>query len=127
MAPTLRQGQVVLVEPRTPRLGDVALVWSQGTPLVHRILDAAGDWVIHAGDASRAVGIASRREIGGRICVPSTLRVPAIRAARLLGLLLRLAVVWRVLGLPAAPPLREGFLRVKNVLHALPRSLKCFP
>lgn len=114
MTPTIRVGEVVPVEGGEVRNGDVALLWSREGPLVHRVVDRAGDWIVHAGDASGALGIASRREIVGRIPLPR-----ATRTARILGLLLRLAAPFNYLGIPSTRPVRACFRLLKNVLQGV--------
>jgi hypothetical protein len=92
MAPTLTDGQVVLVRsPRDPRAGDVALLATRDGLEIHRLLDRvrAGRraWYLHAGDASSACGIAGEDQIVGIVPAPPRPEIP-IRA-RLLGLALR--------------------------------------
>lgn len=114
MTPTIRRGDVVPVEAAEVRNGDVALLWTREGPLVHRILDRAGDWVVHAGDASGAMGIASRRQIVGRIPVPR-----AARTARAMGLLLRLALPLHAVGIPSNALVRACWRGVRNLLQAV--------
>jgi hypothetical protein len=109
--PRCKNIQVVLA----PSRGDVALIWTREGPLVHRILDQAGDWVIHAGDASTEAGFASTREVVGGIQAPPCHAPPALRQARILGLFLRLALPFHYVGLPV----RGAARLVKNLLRSI--------
>ncbi|MBI2900659.1 MAG: S24/S26 family peptidase [Planctomycetes bacterium] len=117
MSPTIRRGETVLVEDRAPRRGEVALIERPDGLLVHRILDSVGPWVVHAGDASAAAGIAGIGEVAGRIPLPARRDVPALRHARLLGMFLRAAAVLHRIGIRPAGPLRAAAARLKNLLR----------
>lgn len=102
MAPTLEDGQTVLVLPAEDlRPGEVALLEVGGTLEIHRLLDRvrAGrrTWYVHGGDGSGACGVAGAGDIVGRVAAPACRRSPfrgrllglGLRARALLGILMR--------------------------------------
>lgn len=116
MSPTIATGERVPVEQATPRIGDVALIWGEERPQVHRILGTQGEWVIHAGDASPVPGIAARSDIVGSVHVPRPANLPAARHAHALGLLLKTGSALHRVGIPTNGPLRVGMRLLKKLL-----------
>ncbi|GEM_PF-7135171 len=109
MRPSLPSGSVALVDEARPRLGETALIRGAQGLLAHRVLFRIGRWIIHAGDASPQVGLASVRDMLGRVQAPALSRPPAYRRARCLGLLLQIATPFDHLGFGAAAPFRWIF------------------
>ncbi len=116
MSPTIPPGSRVSVEQTTPQTGDVALIWGEKIPQVHRVLGESGNWVIHAGDGSPTAGIAAKSDIVGRVHVPCPPHLPAARHAHALALLLKIAAVLHRVGIPSVGPLKSGMGLLKKLL-----------
>jgi hypothetical protein len=120
MAPTVAEGESVLVKPAPPALGDVVVIRAAGGLLVHRLVAQlpGGRWV-HAGDSEGALpGLCRAEEVLGRAELPR--RRPALlRRARwaLMAVARALFVITALAGCKHKPaaPLRNEIVEVRVV------------
>lgn len=120
MEPLIPAGTVVEFFPVARVVpGMIVLVAGRRGHVIHRILQVVPPWAVHAGDAVPNVGICRLREIlGVRVGsgTENSMRgLPGMRPARMLRLLLALALPFHDLGLPAHGSVRAGMKILKRL------------